>query len=53
MVHFYEKGSNGQPQEEMMVKEYKRSAAGLELCQADHLRSIDALRKTTNHLLTK
>lgn len=53
MVHYYEKGSDGRPQEEIMVKEYKRSAAGLELCQANHLRTIDALRTTVNHLLTK
>lgn len=50
LVHFYEKDDDGRI---IMIKEYKRSAAGTELCRVNNLRTMDALRLTTNYLLKR
>jgi hypothetical protein len=37
----------------IMVKEYRRSAAGRSLCEADELRPLEVLEKTVKYLLGK
>lgn len=52
-MHYLERDETGDPCPARMVKEYKRSAAGMELCIAKDLRTVETLRETVNYLLNR